>query len=372
MRIAIAGAGIAGLTTALALAQSGRTVTVFERASAFTPVGAGLQLSPNALDVLDHLGVAPRLGAEAVRADAVTLRRGSNGRVIARIPVGSSDGRGYLSLLRADLQDALRSQVRASSRIDLRLGHAVTSIDRSSDWRLRFETGQADERCDLLIAADGVHSRIGAALARPGPTDSGARALRMRVPQSAPAGIEAWLGPGRHAVAYPVAGGRETNLVLIVRDDMTQGSPIRFFAEWDVRLRHLIEAGDTLGSWPLLTRAPRWRDKGLAFVGDAAHAMLPYAAQGAAMAIEDGWMLAVSLARCGDIEAALQDYEMARASRVQRVLERVAFHRMVYHLPRPVSLARDLVLALTPAKRLNHQLDWLYDWRAPPLDSGAS
>ncbi|WP_062017562.1 FAD-dependent monooxygenase [Aureimonas sp. AU4] len=367
MRIAVAGAGIGGLTAALALARSGRRVTVFERAPALTAIGAGLQLSPNALDVLDRLGVAARMSG-AVAADAVTLRRGASGRAIARVPVGSSDGHGYVSLLRSDLQDALLASLRAEPRIDLRLGHDLAGAERAVGWTLRFATGQPDFACDLLVAADGVRSRIAAALGRPDPRDEGVSAVRLRILRPAPPGIEAWLGSRRHAVSYPVAGGRETNLVLIVPSADAADDPSRVFDGWDRRLLDLIGTGDAMGAWPLLTRAPRWREPGLAYVGDAAHAMLPYAAQGAAMAIEDGWVLAASLARALEPEAALTAYEAAREARVKRVLGRVAFHRMVYHLPAPISLARNLVLAVTPAKQLKDKLAWLYDWRASTVD----
>ncbi|MBB3951338.1 FAD-dependent monooxygenase [Aureimonas jatrophae] len=368
MRIAIAGAGIGGLTAALALARAGREVTVFERATALTPVGAGLQLSPNALDVLDRLGVARDLEGRAVPAETVTLRRGSSGRAIARIPVGSQDGRGYLSLLRADLQDALLAGAQAEPRIELRFGHEILAARREPAWVLQFSQDHPAAHCDVLVAADGVHSSIGMLLGGAPARSEGVAAVRLRVRQPASPGIEAWLGARAHAVAYPVAAGRETNLVLIGPDAEVAEAPASFFDGWDKRLLGLIEAGDTLGVWPLLTRTPRWRAPGLAYLGDAAHAMLPYAAQGAAMAIEDGWVLASCLARSPDVERALHDYEAARATRVARVLSRVAFHRRVYHLPAPTSFARDLVLMATPAKRLNRQLAWLYDWRAPPID----
>lgn len=361
MRVAVAGAGIGGLVAAIALDRLGATVTVFERASELRAVGAGLQLSPNALDVLQQLGVTERLRAVAVAAESVTLREGHSGRALAHVPVSSTDGRGYVSLLRADLQDALVAALGERTGIALRTGHPVESL--ASDAR-GLKLPGIDEPFDLVVAADGVRSAIRGTP----PRESGSVAVRLRVAQSAEPGIEAWLGFRRHAVSYPVAAGGETNLVLIVPGRDAETAPRRLFRRWDRRLQDLIGRGAMLGTWPLLEQTPLWHAGRVAFVGDAAHAMLPYAAQGAAMAIEDGWVLATSLARTGDVAAGLAAYEAARAPRFARVLQRVRFHRLVYHLPRPVSFGRDAVLALTPPDRLRAQLSWLYDWRAPPLD----
>ncbi len=365
----VAGAGIAGLTAALALARRGWTVRVRERAPRLETVGAGIQLSPNALDVLHRLGVA--IGSVGVGADSVVLRDGPTGRRIAAVPVESSDGRGYRVLHRADLQRVLLEAAAAEAGIDIHLGQTLASLETSPGGvRAGFETASGTLRDDaeLLVAADGVRSAVARLLNLSPPRSSGAVALRFAASADASdppsAAIEAWLGPRRHAVRYRIDEAGRQNLVVIVPDADPALAPI---LKWDPRLARSIEGGDPLGSWPLSTLEPRWRapgDRPLAFVGDAAHAMLPYAAQGAAMAIEDAFVLASCLERAPDPAAALVAYEALRAPRLARVLGRVAFHRRVYHLPRPLSFGRDLALALRSPASLRRDLAWLYDWRA--------
>ncbi|WP_182084822.1 FAD-dependent monooxygenase [Aureimonas sp. ME7] len=366
----VAGAGIAGLTTALALALTGYEVRVFERAEHLDPVGAGLQLSPNALDVLACLGLADTLSQIGLGADHVILRSARGGRQLARVPVAAGDGRGYRVLHRADLQRVLVEAAERDPRITLKLGHAFVSLEPTAiGVRASFD-GWPGEEGAILVTADGVRSAVASHLGFAGPVSSGAVALRMMIPASAgpsgPTEIEAWLGPKRHAVRYPVNARGDRNLVLIVPEGDRRLEP---FLEWDPALARAIEEGEALGSWPMATVAPRWSSGGsVAFVGDAAHAMLPYAAQGAAMAIEDAWVLAQCLGAQADREGALRRYEALRAPRVERVLRRVAFHRRVYHLAPPLSSARDLALGLRSDASLRRDLSWLYDWRAERLD----
>ncbi|WP_279483051.1 FAD-dependent oxidoreductase [Aureimonas sp. SK2] len=370
----VVGAGIAGLTTALALASRGWSVRVHERADGLDPVGAGIQLSPNALDVLDRLGVA--IGSVGVAADSVVLRDGPSGRRIATVPVESSDGRGYRVLHRADLQRVLLDAVRSAPGIAMHLGRTFASLgDGSSGIRAVFETaaGPVHDEADLLIAADGVRSAVASHFRLQPPRPSGAVALRYSSTadpgESPSAAIEAWLGARRHAVRYRIdEAGRENIVIIVPESDPTLGPVLG----WDPRLAASIERARPLGSWPLSTVEPRWRAPGhrpVAFVGDAAHAMLPYAAQGAAMAIEDAFVLAACLGASPSRAKALARYEALRAPRLGKVLQRVAFHRRVYHLPRPLSLARDAALALRSPASLRRDLAWLYDWRA---EDGAS
>ncbi len=372
----IAGAGIAGLTTALALARRGWNVRLRERAARLETVGAGIQLSPNALDVLERLGVA--IGSVGVAADHVILRDGPSGRRIAAVPVGSSDGRGYRVLHRADLQRVLLDAVEADPRIELHLAQNLVSLEaKPKGARAGFETpaGLFQDDADLIVAADGVRSAAARLLHLSAPRASGAVALRFSAPAdpSDPptAAIEAWLGARRHAVRYRIDAEGLQNLVVIVPDSDPSLEPV---LRWDPRLARLIERAEPLGTWPLSTVEPRWRTDDampLAFVGDAAHAMLPYAAQGAAMAIEDAYVLAAVVDEGGDLPAALRRYEALREPRLRKVLARVAFHRRVYHLPRPISFARDAALALRSPASLRRDLAWLYDWRADAALSGA-
>ena len=364
----VAGAGIAGLTAAIALARKGWRVRVRERAPRLDPVGAGIQLSPNALDVLHQLGVP--IDDIGVAADSVVLRDGPSGRRIATVPVSSSDGRGYRVLHRADLQRVLLETASGAVGIDLSLSETLVALDGDGhNVRSTFESprGATRDRSDLFVAADGVHSVAARLLGFPAPVASGATALRFIASSATPAepaAIEAWLGHRRHVVRYRIDAEGTQNIVVIVPDGDPGLGPV---ADWDPALAAMLSTAEPVGSWPLLTVEPRWRAEPgwpVALIGDAAHAMLPYAAQGAAMAIEDAFVLAACVSDGGSPAEGLRRFETLRAPRVRRVLDRVAFHKRVYHLPRPLSFARDIALAVRSPRSLRRDLAWLYDWRA--------
>nr|BAT31213.1 salicylate hydroxylase protein [Fulvimarina pelagi] len=377
----IVGAGIAGLTTALALARHGISSTIFERAETLNEVGAGLQIPPNALRVLTRLGLTERLRPYAVSAISVTLRAGKSGRKLAAVPVGSGLDAPYFSMHRADLQSVLLDAVRVESLIHLESDRelvALTASSRGVDAEFVSANGErAHSAADLVVAADGVNSRVASLNVLSPATFAGAIAWRARVTgkvaldfNARSGGITAWLGPARHAVAYPIRFGNETNLVLVEKagaEHAAGGETVpRGFSNWDAVLRRLIDEAGAFTPWPLLT-APAERpwvmaDRRTVLIGDAAHAILPYAAQGAAMAIEDGFVLARTIYDDPDINAALGLFEAQRRERVARVAARARFHRFVYHLPPPLSLGRDLVMAAMPPSRLQKSLAWLYDW----------
>ena len=396
--IVIVGAGIAGLTAALCLARIGRSATIVERAQTLDEVGAGLQLSPNALSVMDRLDLLPALRAVGVEADRVELLNYRSGRRIADVPVHAADGTPYLSIHRADLQAVLIAAVRAEPLITLTLGAALCDITVDDDGVAVSLAGQEIPlRADFLIAADGVRSAVASHFGLAPATPTGTTAWRLTVDRAAeramqnpvipigdasasrPARISAWLGPRRHAVAYPIRKGNAVNLVLIARTDHRDtsaanpvGDPVSGFSRWDARLAGMIADAAPPTSWPLY-EAPADRHfvlgKGrVALIGDAAHAMAPYAAQGAGMAIEDAAVLAASIAGTADLREAARRYEVERRPRIDKVRSRVGFHRFVYHLPAPFSLGRDVVLALRRRDALRADLGWLYDWRAPILD----
>lgn len=370
--IAVVGAGIAGLTAALALAARGFEVDVLERAPVLDPVGAGIQLSPNAVRVLDALCVGTAVRVLGTAADHVLLRSGRTGRILRRIPVKGRDGTGYVAIHRADLQSVLETAARGQPRITLALDSELVAIGHDGADRILAIASRGtmeERRYPLVVAADGVHSRTATLLGLAGPIPSGRVALRWLAEdrgREAPGSIEAWLGPSRHAVAYPVAGGTATNIVAIVPQSDEARSDV--FDRWDPRLRALIADATPVGRWPLLTTPadrPAAADH-IVLIGDAAHAMLPYAAQGAAMAIEDAAVLAHHLSRAPDAASALASYDDERIPRLAKVRARVAFHQRVYHLPMPFALGRNLVLALRSEQALAADLAWLYDWR-PPL-----
>ncbi|WP_062226378.1 FAD-dependent monooxygenase [Aureimonas frigidaquae] len=380
--IAVAGAGVAGLTMALCLARTGRTVSLYERAAQIEPVGAGIQLSPNALRVLTGLGLLPALEALGVSARHVTLRDGRTGARLADIPVLAGDGTPYLSIHRADLQEVLLGAARAEPRITLSFGARLTGLVPGSDGiDLSLETadGTLARRHPLLVAADGLNSAVASALGLPGPHRSRYAAWRILAPAqdgAALSGIEAYLHARWHAVVYPVHGGRTTNLVLIAPVDSLPPSNAdraalsAALAGAAPALGALVERGTFVGCWPMAAapqNRPYTHGDRIALLGDAAHAMLPFAAQGAAMGIEDAAVLAAALSATPDTGAALRRYEFERRPRLARVLRRVAFHDRVYHMGPAGALARNLVMRLTPPARLSAGLSWLYDWQPPEI-----
>ncbi|MBP0616267.1 FAD-dependent monooxygenase [Jiella sp. KSK16Y-1] len=400
-RIAIIGAGIAGLTTALCLARIGLSPVLFERAETLDEVGAGLQLSPNALSVMAELGLLPALRRVAVEAGHVELRDLRSGRRIAAVPVRSGDGTPYFSIHRADLQAVLLAAVRDEPSITLRLGAELAGLEAVGGMvALSLRGEDRPQHFALAIGADGVRSAMAGYLQLSPPQAAGTTAWRSTISvdetgnmatAAALSGndgtdggpgavVGAWLGTRHHAVAYPIRAGRAVNLVLVTKDSESgdPASVTSLFESRDRRLSALIGAAPTPTGWPLLaTPADRpfvHAGGRIVLVGDAAHAMEPYAAQGAAMAIEDAAVLARALGdvggaaiEAGRIEAAARRYEAERRPRIAQVRKRVSFHRFVYHLPPPLAFGRDAVLKLRPSDALRADLAWLYDWRAPKL-----
>lgn len=327
--------------------------------------------------MLWRLGLGDALSEVGTSAASVTLRDARSGRQIAEVPVSADDGTPYLALHRADLQGVLLTRVLQDDRVALELGSAVSAMSLDGDrlqLRVNGKSGDRNVPAGMVVSADGVRSTIAAqlGLAAPAPAEAVAWRATLHGKQTTGSlGVEAWLGPRRHAVAYPISSGRQTNLVLIepASEAANADGLARRFAGWDDRLVSMIAAAGDFTAWPLQTVAADrpWRhlDDRVVLIGDAAHAMPPYAAQGAGMAIEDAAVLAAALAEAPDRRAALGRYESERRYRIDRLRRRVAFHQLLYHLPRPLSLGRDAVLALRAPSRLRQDLAWLYDWRPP-------
>lgn len=371
--IPVVGAGIGGLATALSLARAGFEVEIFDRAGTLSEVGAGLQLSPNALRVLDRLDVLGLVRASSVAAQSVALLNETDNRLIAEVPVFSV-GSGYLAVHRADLQRALLEAVESEARIQLHLGTELTSLSfERGRTVLCFHQGQAllERAHPFAVAADGVRSTAVAALGLAPAKPTGRVADRFVVdaaclPGPAPSRIEAYLASGRHTVVYPLRSGRLINIVLIRRGEGDVQAPLPPLDDMNARLRELFQAAEPLGRWPLLSAPaarPLVHGGSLALVGDAGHAMPPFAAQGAAMAIEDAWVLARALSAEPDPRMALHRFEAERMPRLRRLRRRVSFHATVYHMPPPLAWARDKILSLRSPASLRADLSWLYDWQ---------
>jgi salicylate hydroxylase len=373
VRIAVAGAGIAGLTAAIALARRGFSVDLFERALDLQEVGAGIQLSPNAALVLERLGVAADLASMLTEPEAVEVRTASSGALLARIPLGASArrrwGASYSVVHRADLHKGLLAAARRDPRITLALRADVHDV-RATDSGVVFSAGGRRHLADLLVAADGVHSRIRTTwFGHPGATPLGRVAwratLRMAdVPDAAARAVTGlWLAPGAHLVHYPVHGGASLNVVAIAAAEAASRPPEERFG---AKLRPLLAAVPEWIPWPLVTvdERLRWAQGRVVLIGDAAHAMAPSAAQGGAQAIEDGWALAASVAATpSDPAEALVTYERMRRRRIERIARAAKRNLTLYELSGFPALFRDLALRLSPAAFLLRRLDWIYGHR---------
>lgn len=393
-QVAIAGAGIAGLAAALSFASRGLAVRVLERAPQLEEVGAGIQLSANATRILARLGLLEAVERDAVAPAAVELRRASSGRSIASVPLGEAAtrrwGGPYLTVHRADLHTVLADAARANPLISLETGVTVAAAAfRPGGVSLTVKRDGASETvsCDLAVGADGVRSALRATgtLARPDRFSGYVAWRATAAPQACgdlmPTDrVSAFLHPRFHIVAYPLRRGEIVNLVAITRmpvpDEAGAGAPRGMLPPAVIagaadEIDALAAGLDTWLPWPINgvdAEAPWVEPAGLALIGDAAHAMGPYAAQGAVMAIEDAAALAAAVAaQPGDLAGALRRYEAARRERVRQVARRGAFNRFVWHASGPVALGRDAVLALRRPQSLAADLDWLYGYDAEAI-----
>ncbi|TVS15903.1 MAG: monooxygenase [Gammaproteobacteria bacterium] len=390
MKVVIAGAGIGGLTAALALKNSGFDPELHERSDLLAEAGAGIQLSPNAVKVLFALGLRDALEAIGFEPKAVRLRSCSSARLIAYRPLGafSTDRYGvpYLHLRREALHALLHEAV-TNRDIPIVTGSAVETFTES-DEHVDIQCSDGNVTAASLIGADGIHSRVRRAFAEDEPRFTGMVAYRAVVPASAlpPKLVEptatVWMGPGRHLVHYYVDGGEQVNVVAVVESDAWSEESWRTLAEpgelpaafsgWHHKVRTLLEAAVDCHKWALFDRAPlaRWSSARVTLLGDAAHPMLPFLAQGAAMAIEDGWVLSRVLEHREDegIATALDQYQQLRQLRTGKVAEASKAQGNMFHLHATgARLARDLKLGigcrLLPEIAMA-EYDWLHGYDA--------
>jgi salicylate hydroxylase len=393
--IFVAGAGIGGLTASLALAGQGFRVVVLEKAERLEEAGAGLQLSPNASRVLIGLGLQPRLAARAIIPDAISIMSARSGGEIARLPLGeaatSRAGAPYWVIHRADLQAALKAEVDGRPDIELRLGcqfEDVVGHARGLTVVQRRGATRQQELAVALVGADGIWSAVRQHLfPEVQPQFSGLIAWRgtleaTQLPREYTSRrVQLWMGPNAHLVTYPISGARQINVVAVVPGSLNRpgwsapgdASEIRkTFASslWPGLARMMIGAVDDWRKWALFTvpDGGQWANDATALLGDAAHAMLPFAAQGAGMAIEDAAVLAECLRESQNeggptIPAAMQRFARLRRPRVARIQRTARSAGRTYHLTGPAAYARDLVIRAMGADRLLARQNWIYDWR---------
>lgn len=387
-RIAIAGAGIGGLCTALHLDSLGCEVVIYEKRPELPQEGAGIQISPNAFKPLHALGLGSQLVESGVAPEAITVRAGRNGGQLARFELGETierrHGAPYLTLHRADLSHILKAACDKRGSIDIRFNQAITGVHQL-DKRLSVSAnGPENETLDGLVAADGVWSQLRSQVAGSvQPVFTGHIAWRgiLESGSSAPVFHEKttglWLGPEAHLVHYPLRGGTQLNVVAVTRwtgdkppaggwlDETNAPNWRGVFDQWDPWLESFLSASKDWGGWPIFSvpSIGSLSQGNMCLLGDAGHAMTPYAAQGGAMAIED----AAVLARCvqkhmGDLPLAFEAYARERKKRLARVLQLAQNNRRIYHMSSPASIARNMIMRWSSANMLQRRMDWIYGW----------
>jgi salicylate hydroxylase len=391
--VIVAGAGIAGLTTALALARAGLRTTLLEQAGKLEETGAGIQLGPNASRVLIALGLRERLTSSVMTPQAIRVMAGGSAREIVRIPLGSEAerryGAPYWTIHRGDLQAVLAAAAQSTPHTALKLGTRVEDFTADANGiivQARSGGRVLEERGLALIGADGVWSTLRAQIqGRRPPRFRHRTAWRALIPADAVPEefrqplVHLWLGPDAHLVHYPVKGGRLINIVGIVHDEWKEvgwsaagnrAEILRHFARWSWAepARALIAIPDQWLKWALYDhKAPFDRGHGpVTLIGDAAHPMLPFLAQGVGMAIEDAAVIAAMLAKYRDDPSdALRAYEAARWHRTARAQQVSRNQGRIYGLSGPEALVRNLALRAMGGEKLLSRFDWLYSWRPP-------
>jgi salicylate hydroxylase len=400
--ILIAGGGIGGLALAIALAKVGRASIVLERQPEFSAAGAGIQIGPNGMRVLQQLGLDDALRPQAGVPEAIVVHAGGSGRVLARLPLGAwidaRYGAPYWVAHRGDLNAVLVRQARREPLIALRTGIEVAGIVHTGTGITVTAAAGGTVHGAALIGADGLWSTVRAAMAAgmgasrragtgaphamPVPQFAGATATRTVIPAAAAGRLASqavglWLGRDAHVVHYPVREGREI-AVVIIAEEAWQGR--EWEAEADTRrlrarlspfhpsLTQVLTPIPAWRRWALHTLAdlPRWTQGRIALMGDAAHPMLPYLAQGGAFALEDALVLARCLRDEAEIPEALAAYETLRRPRARRAQIASLAQGRLYRLPPPASWVRDAALRILPGALLMQRLSWLHGWRPDP------
>jgi len=373
LRVAVAGAGIAGLATALALARRGIDVELFERARQLEEIGAGIQLSPNAMAVLRRLDLAADLVGHLVEPRSIDIHDGGSGARLTSIPLGETAraryGAPYCLVHRADLQAVLNAAARSNPHIALHLASEARDL-RTSESGVVITAAGRRFLADGFVAADGVHSRFRTDFfGHPGPEPTGKMAWRASLPiDSVPPSIRTdatclWLAPSAHLVHYPVRGGESLNVVLIANETESAAPPLERFG---AAVLTLIASVAEWSPWPILAVDPArpWSRGRTVLVGDAAHAMLPSAAQGGAQALEDAWVLAAMVAaQPTQVARALAAFERARRPRVERIARQARHNLIIYNLAGFPAQIRNAALKYLPAQFHAKRLNWLYSWQ---------
>ncbi|MGA8554276.1 MAG: FAD-dependent monooxygenase [Candidatus Acidiferrales bacterium] len=388
LRVGIIGGGIGGLALAATLAKVGIESRLFERAPAFGEVGAGLQMTPNAVKVIRELGGSDELRKVSFLPRSIVGRNWHSGKVAFRTPLIDECPRLYdaefLHTHRADLHRILLSLAPSNSTT---LSAQCVSVNQSKDTAVATFADHSEFEADLIVGADGIQSTVRKSLfGAEAPRFTGNMCWRMLIPFERPdfdlvsPDASFWLGPQGHVVTYYVSGGRAVNVVAIRetdawveeswnirsnRDELLAGYP-----NWHPQVLDLFSRAENIFKWGLFDRDPMstWSAGRLTLLGDAAHPMLPFLSQGAAMAIEDGYVLGAVLAENADLAVALKRYEALRLPRTSRVQLESRKRGETYHISSPLRrLYRDALYRLRQMvnpQTTGIQADWVYSYDA--------
>jgi salicylate hydroxylase len=384
-KVIIIGAGLGGVALAIALIQKGFAVEVYEQAPTLGEIGAGIQVSPNACRVLTSLGALEEVKSLSARPSEYRFRLFENGETLQTIPLGDTflerNGFPYLTIHRADLHRALTNRLSAISPEAMHLNCKAISIDETEGGvTVEFDGGHR-AKGDLIVGADGIKSIVRKQVLGPtSATYTGDQAWRVMVEakllpeELRPKTVDIWVGPGRHAVVYPLRGGEIVNFVGLVEDETWEDESWAAkrpwadlkadFSGWSQEIQAILDVAnrDECYRWALNIRQPMrgWSTRRAVLLGDSAHATLPYMAQGAAMALEDAIILARALEMPGSISDRFDVYEDARFERTSKVVLESTANRTLFHLPTADQLREGFRSRNVGAERNS----WLYSYDA--------
>jgi 2-polyprenyl-6-methoxyphenol hydroxylase-like FAD-dependent oxidoreductase len=384
--VLVAGGGIGGMAAALALARRGHPVEVFEQAAEIGEIGAGVQLAPNAFAAFDALGVGERARGRAVYNDRMVMMDAVDGAVVAEVPLGEAFrarfGNPYAVMHRADVHGSLVEGARAEARIAIRTSTRIERFAQDERGVVAIDAHGVEHRGVALIGADGVKSVVRGQLVGDPVRVSGHVVYRAVVDAAEfPADLAwnaaaVWAGPNCHLVHYPLRGGEQYNVVVTFhsRDAETWGvregsreEVLSYFGGVCSQARQLLELPKNWKRWATADREPieRWSEGAVTLLGDAAHPLLQYLAQGACMALEDAVTLGAALdAAGGDFVAAFGRYEQARVARTARVVLMTREMGRLYHASGVQRLVRNQLWKGRTPDRYYDALEWLYGWTA--------
>ena len=383
--VLVAGGGIGGLAAALALARQGHAVKVLEQSAEIGEIGAGIQLGPNAFAAFDALGVGERARGRAVYTERMVMMDAIDETEVASVPVGEAFrkrfGNPYAVIHRADVHTSLLEGARESERIEFLTSTRVERVEQdATGLTVIYAKGNA-HRGIAVIGADGVRSAVRARYVGDDVRVSGHVVYRAVVDRADfPADLQwnapvVWVGPNCHLVHYPLRGGEQYNVVVTFHSrgpetwSITEGSREEvqsYFTEICPRARQLIDLPKNWRRWATADREPieRWSFGRATLLGDAAHPMLQYLAQGACMALEDAVTLGEALRESGgDFERAFARYQRARVARTARVVLMAREMGRIYHAKGVERLVRNELWKGRAPERYYDALEWLYGWR---------